>query len=112
MARTQSLARLKRKIQQLQTQAEEIENREKPGIKQLRAMLKKFKLSSADVQVALKGVSSSRRRSTLRGRKIKPKYRNPDRRTQTWTGRGRMPIWMAALVKNGKKPEEFLIKGA
>lgn len=112
MAPTQSLAALKRKIQRLQTQAEKLEKGEKPGIKQLRAVLKKFRLTSADMRLALKGTSRRRRRSKLRGRKIKPKYRNPDQRSQTWTGRGRMPVWMAALVTKGKKPDEFLIKTA
>ena len=43
------------------------------------------------------------------GRKIAPKYRNPANRKETWTGRGRQPRWLAALVAKGKKPEDFLI---
>ena len=35
---------------------------------------------------------------------VAPKYRDP------WTGRGRMPRWMAAATKGGKlKKEDFLI---
>ncbi|MCD9046824.1 H-NS histone family protein [Luteimonas sp. MHLX1A] len=41
--------------------------------------------------------------------KVPPKYRNPDNTKETWTGRGRQPRWMAALVAEGKKPEDFLI---
>lgn len=44
------------------------------------------------------------------GVKVAPKYRNPANPKETWTGRGRQPRWMAAQVKAGKKPEEFLIK--
>ena len=44
------------------------------------------------------------------GMKVAPKYRNPANPKETWTGRGRQPRWMAAQVKAGKKPEEFLIK--
>ena len=47
----------------------------------------------------------------MKGRKVQPKYRNPEKRSETWTGRGRMPLWMVALVKKGKKPGDFLIKG-
>ena len=42
--------------------------------------------------------------------KVAPKYRNPGNPDETWTGRGKQPRWMAALVKKGKKPEDFLIK--
>jgi DNA-binding protein H-NS len=38
------------------------------------------------------------------------KYRDPKNRANTWTGRGRMPRWMAAATKGGKaKKEDFLI---
>lgn len=42
--------------------------------------------------------------------KVAPKYRNPANRKETWTGRGKQPRWMAALVAKGKKPDDFLIK--
>jgi DNA-binding protein H-NS len=42
--------------------------------------------------------------------KVAPKYRDPSNRANTWTGRGRMPRWMAAATKGGKaKKEDFLI---
>jgi DNA-binding protein H-NS len=50
-----------------------------------------------------------------RGRKgkgtVAAKYRDPSNPSNTWTGRGRMPRWMAAATKGGKaKKEDFLIK--
>lgn len=39
--------------------------------------------------------------------KVAPKYRNPSKPDETWTGRGRQPRWMTAT---GKKPQEFLIQ--
>ncbi|HRN62380.1 MAG TPA: H-NS histone family protein [Luteimonas sp.] len=42
--------------------------------------------------------------------KVPPKYRNPANAAETWTGRGKQPRWLAAQVKKGKKPEDFLIK--
>jgi DNA-binding protein H-NS len=37
------------------------------------------------------------------------KYRDPQNPENTWTGRGRMPRWMAAATKGGKaKKEDFL----
>lgn len=42
--------------------------------------------------------------------KVAPKYRNPQNPSDTWTGRGRMPLWMKALTDKGAKREKFLIK--
>lgn len=42
--------------------------------------------------------------------KVAPKYRNSDNASETWTGRGKQPRWMAELVKGGKTAEDFLIK--
>ena len=47
-----------------------------------------------------------------RGRKgeVAAKYRDPQNPENTWTGRGRMPRWMAAATKGGKvKKDDFLI---
>lgn len=44
------------------------------------------------------------------GSKVAPKYRNPANTSETWSGRGRQPRWLAALVQKGKEPSEFLIK--
>lgn len=109
MARALSLKDIRRKIDRLQAEAEKIAHAEKPGIKQLRAVLKKFKLGLPDVRIALEDAGGSRK-SKLKGVKVKPKYRNPENKIETWTGRGRMPVWMAAMVKKGKKADDFLIK--
>ena len=46
-------------------------------------------------------------RGGKRGGKVAVKYR--DAAGNTWTGRGRMPRWMVAATKNGKKKDDFLI---
>jgi DNA-binding protein H-NS len=108
MARALSLKVIEHRIRQLQAEAARLERAEKPGIRQLRAVLKKFKLDLPDVRTALNGHAN--RRSRLQGRKVPPKYRNPEDPAEIWTGRGRMPRWMAAMVKKGKKRDDFLIK--
>src|SRR5215472_18453847 len=45
--------------------------------------------------------------STLKGRKVPPKYRSPS--GETWAGRGARPRWLAAAIKEGKKLDDFLI---
>src|SRR5262249_7429680 len=47
------------------------------------------------------------RRSALKGRKVAPKYRGPG--GETWAGRGARPRWLTALIKQGRKLEEFAI---
>jgi DNA-binding protein H-NS len=42
-------------------------------------------------------------------RKVAPKYRNPSNHDQTWTGRGKAPLWFNALIDAGKSREDLLI---
>ena len=42
--------------------------------------------------------------------KVAPKYRNPQNSAETWTGRGRMPLWIKTLTDKGAKRDKFLIK--
>jgi DNA-binding protein H-NS len=46
--------------------------------------------------------------SSLRGKKVPPKYRST--KGETWAGRGVKPRWMVEALKKGKKMESFLIK--
>lgn len=44
---------------------------------------------------------------------VAPKYRNPDNASQTWSGRGKRPLWFTeALKKKGVTAESMLIAGA
>ena len=45
-----------------------------------------------------------------KGRKVAAKYVNPSDSSETWTGRGRKPRWLAAKLKDGDRIEKFLIK--
>ena len=46
--------------------------------------------------------------STLKGKKVPPKYR--DSAGNTWAGRGAKPRWLVAAIKEGKKLEDFAIE--
>ena len=52
-------------------------------------------------------IARSGRGSTLKGKKVAPKYRGPD--GETWAGRGATPRWLKAAIKEGKELESFLI---
>ncbi|MEZ5544331.1 MAG: H-NS histone family protein [Lysobacteraceae bacterium] len=49
------------------------------------------------------------RKSAAAGRKIAPKYHNPENTSQTWTGRGKAPVWFSTLIASGKTRDDLLI---
>jgi DNA-binding protein H-NS len=42
--------------------------------------------------------------------RVYPKYRNPNEPSETWSGRGKQPRWLAAALKTGHAIEEFAIE--
>lgn len=106
MRRKTTLRRLEAQIRALQARAEAIRKAEKPGIRELRALLKKHKLGLQEVKQAF---AWPVRTSKLRGKRLKPKYRNPDDTSQTWAGRGRQPAWVRNALRKGKTLEQLAI---
>ena len=51
----------------------------------------------------------TRRNGATKRSKVAVKYRDPQNPSNTWTGRGRPPRWLAAKVAAGQKREKFLI---
>ena len=41
--------------------------------------------------------------------KVYPKFRNPARRGQTWSGRGKQPVWIRDALAAGRSIDDFLI---
>ena len=44
--------------------------------------------------------------------KVLPKYRNPLTPSEKWSGRGKQPRWLVAVLKTGHKLDEFKIGNA
>lgn len=71
------------------------------------------KLANAKKELQLKldyldGIFGGAGRGGRRGkRKIEAKYRGPN--GETWAGRGMRPRWLAALIEEGHKIEEFML---
>jgi DNA-binding protein H-NS len=42
--------------------------------------------------------------------KVLPKYQNPMQPSETWSGRGKIPRWLATQLSSGKKIDSFRIK--
>ncbi len=74
--------------------------------KQVLAQIKEL---AASVGVTVKINDQDQSASVRKGKKIAPKYRNPDDASQTWTGRGVAPKWMQALINEGRDKSEFLL---
>jgi len=69
---------------------------------ELKAELEK-QLTAITGQAKAKGKA----KSSLKGRKVPPKYKSPS--GETWAGRGAKPKWLVAAMKRGKKMDDFLI---
>ena len=120
-----NLVAIQAQIEDLQTQAAELRQKEfRSTITEIVAQMRAFGISVEDIRDALRREGGAAKAAGRRGRpkkavakgavapaaKRKPapvKYRGPA--GETWTGRGKQPRWLKALVDLGRKPEEFLL---
>jgi DNA-binding protein H-NS len=65
--------------------------------------------SAARKRRPTKAASKKTGRKKTRG-KVAPKYRNPGNSAETWTGRGRKPLWVVAALESGKQLQDLAIK--
>lgn len=63
-------------------------------------------LDISDLMAADKPKKAKAKKS--RGR-VAPKYKNPASGSETWTGRGRQPHWVADALASGKTLDDLLI---
>jgi DNA-binding protein H-NS len=104
-------------LQKIRKEREALEKREKAlmaktndkVLSKIVALAKDAGLTASDIAKALgqtpkvgKVKVVAKRTSTLAGKKVAPKYRNPANPTQTWTGRGVSPAWAQALKASGQ----------
>jgi DNA-binding protein H-NS len=61
--------------------------------------------------IGLAHVSSTQDKPRRKYPRVLPKYRNPQT-SETWSGRGKRPLWLVAAMKSGHKIEEFQIGAA
>ena len=40
---------------------------------------------------------------------VLPKYKNPEKPKEVWSGRGKQPLWVREQLEAGKKLDQFLI---
>ena len=116
MPRTISLKTIQARIAELQKKAVALETKVKPGVDKVVALIKKHKLTLADLKHAFsgkvgrpaKGAKKSKRVSKLKGKKAPVKFK--DAEGNKWTGRGSAPLWIVAAEKAGKDRSSFAVK--
>jgi len=53
--------------------------------------------------------AGGKKSKTSKGQKVQARYQNPSDNSQTWTGRGRQPKWIAEGLAKGKALDDFRI---
>ena len=116
MPRILSLKAIQVRIAELQKKAKALEAKAKPGVDKAVALIKKHKLTLADLKLAFsgktgrpaKGVKKTKRVSKLKGKKAPVKFK--DGNGNKWSGRGMTPKWILEAEKAGKNRSSFAVK--
>lgn len=121
MARTNvetQLAKLRKAKEALEKKEKELLNRtQDKAIARIVQIATSSGITTSQIAEALKnGKPSSKNKSVGKRKssggsrgKVAPKYRNPANTEQTWTGRGKSPLWVQELKQAGTL-ESALIK--
>jgi len=106
---TLSPAELKALIADAQSQMQAAHSKHVKEVREkIERLLKSNSLTLADVYPTRGGKGAKGPKSV-----VAPKYCNPENATQTWSGRGKRPLWFVhALKKRGVTAESLLIDGA
>jgi len=111
-----SLDKLKKERLKIDKAIELAEKRDKKAtLKKMAAIANQngFELAElfAESAAVVNKPAKTRAKKTVRKtrKKVAPKYRNPADESQTWTGRGREPLWIKELVEKGAELNDLLI---
>jgi DNA-binding protein H-NS len=114
------LASIKRQIARLESKARRLESvandRKRKAVREVLALMKKSGVTLDDLRAPEGGRPASKRAPRAKPGpapdrpkvKVPVKYRNPET-GDAWSGRGRTPVWLAALEQQGRTRSEFLV---
>jgi DNA-binding protein H-NS len=106
MPRHSTAATIHAQIRMLEKQARKLEMGATKGLRAAAKVIAKHDLSMGDLKEAFSLSRGKNKRTAVRS-KVAIKY--ADGNDNTWTGRGRTPLWLVAAEKAGKKREAFLV---
>lgn len=114
-----TLIDIQNQIEKLQKQANDIKVKEfEKTVQEILAKMRAFGITAKDLKTAESRAGRSKAAAPMTGTRSKQRkkstvavaarYRGPN--GETWSGRGLTPRWLAALVSQGRKKEEFVIQ--
>lgn len=89
-----------------------IESKKSQALTDAKAEIEKIAAStglSVEELLGLRAGKAPRKAAAGAKKPVADKYRNPKDHTQTWSGRGKRPRWLQAMLDKGGKLENFLI---
>ena len=93
-------AEIKRRTEEASSAAREA------AIEKLKAIAREHGYSLEE----LAGTKKTRKVSSAVCKPVAPKYANPSNASETWTGRGRKPLWVQNALNQGRSLESLLIR--
>ncbi len=108
MTRSQLEALLKKVQKTLDGRSDGV--RKTKAIVQLTKLAKKHGFSLDELMDSGGKKRVTKRGSGLAGRKVPPKYQDPDSPSLKWSGRGRNPKWVDAALARGMTMEDLKIR--
>jgi len=101
-----TVAQIHAQIRMLEKQAKKLEVDATKGLRAAAKLIAKHGLSMSDLKAAF---SLSRGKNKRPGARAKVPVKYADGNGNTWTGRGRTPLWLVAAEKGGRKRETLLV---
>lgn len=98
---------LKKIPAEIKRRSEEISNAARDAaIEKLKAVAREHGYSLEE----LAGTKKTRKSASGTRKPVAPKYANPTNSAETWTGRGRKPLWVQGALNQGHSLESLLIR--
>ena len=107
MPRQLSVETIRARIRALELQARQLERQAVRRLQSVAAKIAKHDLSFAELKQAFELSKSGTKGHSPAGRSVPVKYRDDE--GNSWSGRGRPPLWLVAAEQAGKSRDSFLI---
>lgn len=101
---------IKAQIRRLEKQAKVIERERQEHLAVAAKLIARYGLSHSDWKRAVAMSSNNPKLARRQKRAVQLPAKYADDKGNTWSGRGRTPLWLVAAEKAGRKRGTFLLK--